>query len=333
MCVAVIKPVGAELPTKKELQNCYNNNPHGAGYMYIDGDQLRIKNGFMDFVEFYESFVTENFSKNDLVFIHFRVATHGLVDKGNTHPFPITKSTTLMRTTDCKFDGFGMIHNGVFHYEQSVFKYFDPDGIISDTMLFGKLIDYAYNHDLEDKNDFVASFINEYFICEKEISILLKLLGKNPYLDDNFKDILNYVDDNIGFNKVAIMSPNGNYIKFGDWVENNGCFYSNRDFLDYNYYGFYNRNCSLNCCDYCGKCGNDIEETTIGMLCKTCRGDFSFYQCECCDVYCLDEENEGDNLCQVCRDYEYRCAMCGKKSKYYRIVNDELVCNDCYNKK
>ena len=349
MCVAVIKPKGAELPTESELLNCFNNNPHGAGYMYIDNNQLHIKKGFMDFKSCYDSFHNENFTVDDAVFIHFRIATHGLIDGGNTHPFPLTQDTDLMRKTDCVFNGFGMMHNGVFGYEKVLFQFFDPTGVISDTMLFGKLIDYSNKCNFNDKDDFIAAMIKRSFSVEKEISRVLKMRKDNN--NQNIDTINMYINTEIGHNKVAIMSDEGWFVKFGSWIEHNGCFYSNYDYLEPSYdehwirtfYGF--NGTDKNCCDICGKLYNESElhETTVGMACKECINDYPFYECEQCGLYDLiegDEEN-GENtdeelkLCRFCQEDSsaYCCDFCNKKSNYYKITDDgKLICESCYHK-
>ena len=70
MCIAIVKPKFAEFPTTKQFRNCFTMNPHGAGFMYSDGENLVIKKGFMTFEDFIDAFEKENISKDKLVFFH-----------------------------------------------------------------------------------------------------------------------------------------------------------------------------------------------------------------------------------------------------------------------
>ena len=61
------------------------------------------------------------------------------------------------------------------------------------------------------------------------------------------------------------MDENGNVFKFGNWIEHNGCFYSNHSFEAYKPISYYNSQCNLVpfastpksindlvICDFCG---------------------------------------------------------------------------------
>jgi hypothetical protein len=90
MCIAIYKPAGAELG-RKRLRKCYNNNPDGAGYMFVDNDdKIVIKKGFFRFDKFWTSYRQDRskYPESDFV-IHFRIRTHGNVDKANCHPHRI----------------------------------------------------------------------------------------------------------------------------------------------------------------------------------------------------------------------------------------------------
>ena len=93
MCVILVKKKGIELPTKKVLKCCWERNPDGAGFMFNDYDKVVIMKGFMTFEEFYLRLQTANefyHLKEKGLVIHFRIATSGLKDKGNCHPYPIS---------------------------------------------------------------------------------------------------------------------------------------------------------------------------------------------------------------------------------------------------
>ena len=111
MCIAIIKPSGVKAPSKKILKECWNNNPNGAGFCYNNGKQVVIHKGFMSFKEFYNAYRKLDYTDKDLI-IHFRIATHGGVNKECTHPFKISTDINELKKLDttCKS---AFIHNGI----------------------------------------------------------------------------------------------------------------------------------------------------------------------------------------------------------------------------
>lgn len=108
MCIAIVKPGHKSMP-KSVLMNCFDNNPHGAGYAYIEGGEVIIRKGFFEFEEFWESFNAIQSVSIHPMLIHFRVATFGVINKFNCHPWTINER-------------FAMIHNGTiekFSYWQA----------------------------------------------------------------------------------------------------------------------------------------------------------------------------------------------------------------------
>ena len=283
MCIAIIKPQCVEFPTEKQFRNCFETNPHGAGFMYSNGENLIIKKGFMTFEDFYSAFQKENISKDKLVFFHFRIATHGLIDGGNTHPFPLSMNVSNLRSTELKFKGYGLIHNGVFRYNIADFIKYDKSGVISDTMLFAMKIREALNETPNLGYD-IESAIAYDLMCDDKVT----------------KEL---IDDSIGYNKVAIMNEKEEYVKYGVWIEDNGVFYSNDDYTfdRQNYYQNY-----LFDIDLCVMCGNPLEknkwkETNIGDCCDACLKEFPFKKCRNCEMYIYDDNSHDDNLCDECR--------------------------------
>ena len=89
MCIVIYQPKGKQVQ-KAILQKAFENNPDGAGFMVQkDKEAPYMMKGFFDFDKFYKSYLP--FSKGDYnVAIHFRIATHGTVNKDNCHPFKIS---------------------------------------------------------------------------------------------------------------------------------------------------------------------------------------------------------------------------------------------------
>lgn len=81
MCVIICKPKGVKMPSKRELKQAANTNPHGFGFVSSNGLYLRT----MDFEEFYDAL--KNVGQEDACIMHLRIATHGSHKMSNCHPF------------------------------------------------------------------------------------------------------------------------------------------------------------------------------------------------------------------------------------------------------
>lgn len=98
MCIAIVKPAGAEL-AESTLRHCWQGNSDGGGFAFNRDGQVVIRKGYMklqDFLAAYNEEAGKNPDSNFLV--HFRIRTHGWKNEDNTHPFPIA--------------GGALIHNG-----------------------------------------------------------------------------------------------------------------------------------------------------------------------------------------------------------------------------
>jgi len=102
MCIILAKPASKEV-SKETLLECWNSNSDGAGYMYNANGTLRIKKGFFSFDSFYQSYKDSVVGRNRKAVIHFRIKTHGEVNKENCHPFNVN--------TDVAFAHNGIISN------------------------------------------------------------------------------------------------------------------------------------------------------------------------------------------------------------------------------
>lgn len=96
MCIAIMKSENKKI-SKTTLQRCYDANPDGAGFMFAEDKELHVKKGYFTFKEFYKEYKPH---ENKQVLLHFRIKTHGPIDKNNCHPFLVN-------------NGLGFIHNGI----------------------------------------------------------------------------------------------------------------------------------------------------------------------------------------------------------------------------
>lgn len=98
MCIAIYKPAGA-WATKRQLRQCYENNPHGAGYAWHDGTTIQLRKGFFSWRSFWKSF-KHNVTAETPAFMHFRIATSGKKDAEHCHPFAM-QDGVLMHNGPC----------------------------------------------------------------------------------------------------------------------------------------------------------------------------------------------------------------------------------------
>ena len=114
MCIIIYKPAKATLK-KETLKTAFENNPDGAGFMY-QSDLLeapKMQKGFFDFDKFYEAYekVAES-DKGYNIAVHFRIATHGTVNKDNCHPFKISSDIADTVLFNGRADSL-IMHNGI----------------------------------------------------------------------------------------------------------------------------------------------------------------------------------------------------------------------------
>ena len=116
MCVICIRQP-SKTPSSDEqvanwLGNCMTQNPDGAGIAWPTNNGGQFIKGLDDYEDMLTVF--KSAPRDVPVVVHFRIGTHGLIDKLNTHPFVISGSG---RDAD-KLAGTGaclMVHNGIIH--------------------------------------------------------------------------------------------------------------------------------------------------------------------------------------------------------------------------
>ena len=140
MCVAIYKPENVQTPSLDTLKKCWDANPDGAGFALCTGGDkyaIEIHKGYMtwkSFVIAYEKYLAD--FTGDLL-LHFRIATHGGISPGNTHPFSLTGDVKLLKHTNV-LTNYALIHNGILPIE--------PSGDISDTMEFCRRLAPLYQN-------------------------------------------------------------------------------------------------------------------------------------------------------------------------------------------
>jgi len=133
MCVAILKPQGANLPTLETLTDCFTSNPDGAGFSVWrkDSNKVEYHKGYMKFSSFSNALKKANIKESDVAMLHFRIGTSGgKARPALTHPFPISSDYKKQKKLHGECDAV-LVHNGVFSIDPEK-KY------VSDTMTFTK---------------------------------------------------------------------------------------------------------------------------------------------------------------------------------------------------
>jgi len=121
MCIAIYSPKGTEI-SAQSFRNCWDNNFNGAGFMYNDSNnKLRVVKEMESFSKIYKKYVAAKKKHPKANFVlHFRISTHGVINKSNCHPFKVNNEL-------------GFVHNGVIREVDNHKDY-------SDTNMFNRQI-------------------------------------------------------------------------------------------------------------------------------------------------------------------------------------------------
>lgn len=105
MCIVIAKTSAAKAPTEEILRRCWNANPDGAGFAFVNTDkEISIRKGLMKIDDLLAALDPVLKVGSASYVIHFRIATHGIKDETNTHPFFAIK------------DKLAIVHNGILPY-------------------------------------------------------------------------------------------------------------------------------------------------------------------------------------------------------------------------
>lgn len=132
MCIICIKKHDKPFPSDKTLRICFENNPDGAGFMYIKDDKVVINKGYMKFKHLLKGLTDAKLLDNQTVIYHFRIATSGGETAKQCHPFPLSGKDKDLMSLSIETD-IGFAHNGILDIVK-------PTKTLSDTMVFIKKI-------------------------------------------------------------------------------------------------------------------------------------------------------------------------------------------------
>ena len=199
MCIIAVKNKGIHMPSDDIICNMWYSNPHGAGIMWVENNEVYIKKGFMElngFLDFIHSFSKERNTVDIPIVMHFRITTHGGTKPENCHPFPITESMNELTALEIKTN-MGIAHNGII-------SCVNPREGISDTM------EYISTNLYE-----LYNIYNDFYKSERILGDIYKVISS----------------------KMAILTSDGRISLIGDFTTNSdGCLYSNRSYQSYRSY-------------------------------------------------------------------------------------------------
>jgi len=96
MCIICAINKGEKF-TQTEFENCWDGNPHGGGYTYINPEAKLITFKSMDFDVFRNQF-DKDFTaqgKYSPFLVHFRIASAGTISIANNHPFKVHRGLVM----------------------------------------------------------------------------------------------------------------------------------------------------------------------------------------------------------------------------------------------
>jgi len=203
MCIIIAKPKNVQLPKREILENCWNNNPDGAGIMYPKNGKIVIDKGYMKKNEFFSHIQKLekkiNFTSVPVI-LHFRIKTAGKIDPTNCHPFPLSSSLLEMKKIKHITD-VGIAHNGIISFCGSSKKH-------SDTMTFIK--EYLYPL-FQDVPDILENNVIKTLIEEATNSKFAIMTSKKVYLLGNFQKKDGVFYSNSTFDKISYIRKYENY--------------------------------------------------------------------------------------------------------------------------
>lgn len=222
MCIAILSPKGTRI-TEEQFNNCWENNNNGAGFMYNDNDnKLHVVKEMDDCEKIYNKYKNKrNQFPNATFLIHFRISTHGVINRANCHPFKVSNKL-------------GFIHNGQI-------KHVDDHDLYSDTNMFNRQILRKLPHvDIDYLNNPAVNSIMGNYIGYSKL-VFMDNFGNTSivnedkgtweddgiwYSNDSHKSVKSYVD--YGGTKVSKNSlRGGSSYGYGSGYDSKYSYYGN----------------------------------------------------------------------------------------------------------
>lgn len=161
MCIIIYKRKKLDMPSLDILENCFENNPNGAGFMYRVDNKIHISKGYMTYDKLIEALLkvqeTVNLKRTDLV-IHFRISTTGSSVPENCHPFPLSNKIADLKALNIECNR-AIAHNGIL---EGYAGFHSKDTDLSDTAYFAKMLSGVNDRFVEaviDQHSLTSRFV------------------------------------------------------------------------------------------------------------------------------------------------------------------------------
>ena len=242
MCLIIHKPKGINLPSRKIFKNANQNNPDGIGIMISTGKNVHIIKGFFSVKKLFKRLYSLNNFYGNLK--DYEMVFHfRLATHGKVKPDNCHPFPLSSNINDLQKIEI-KCQAGIAH--NGILSFIEADKILSDTQIFIR--------------DFIGHFTFADFKNERIYKLIEKLIEGD---------------------KIIILNYDGETIKFGNWIEEKGLFFSNYTF-QYEKTFFYESDQftsdGFSWCDYeerCEGCNRwedtkRLTTTPYGRLCEMC---------------------------------------------------------------
>lgn len=279
MCIIVYKPSGQKI-NKATLRTCFQNNPHGAGYMFPCEGKVLIRKGFFTFSDFWTAWEKTERIYGDTIPIvfHFRIATAGEVDKTNCHPHRITKDLAF-------------VHNGILDCVDVPKK-----SRISDTILY---------------RDVYLRTMNGNSIREEALFLVMgeQIGSYNKFVFMNGRGEVAFANEDSGLWADGVWYSNTTFrpkaVTASKSKKKGTTIPETTRWTEYNY------------CEYCGKDLDSPNERAEGLCFSYLGHDvYGFDRCGGCDCVLADSTHKLAGWCDDCGSYVYGDEWDAKLDEY-----------------
>ena len=275
MCIIVAKEIDVEMPDTETLRRCFYSNPDGAGFMWADGKMVHIRKGFMKFDDFMDALdesIPEDERTETAIVMHFRIATHGKVQPGCCHPFPLTDDRKQMRATSTK-SRMGVAHNGVIAGRHTNDDWSDSMDFIACVMTPLMKMNPSFMF-----NDHALDMLEG--ACDSKLAIMensgeIALVGKF------------YPEDGVMYSNTSYMKSVWNYTSYSNVWSQPRLSYTDYDY-DYDYEDDY---CYAKDDYYGAPFGEKMDDLIAKLPHKWCADCLYNEECVLTEPLCLSDED------------------------------------------
>lgn len=243
MCIAILNK--AKVISKDTLQRCWTANKDGAGYSYANNGKIFIVKELNSFTKFYAKYKEDRANFNGAFLIHFRIATQGLINEKNCHPFRVNPSMAFIHNGVISRMPYDKLKSDTHFFNEDIIKKLPADFMSSDAIL--QLLSQFIGH---SKLVFLDGQSNWAIVNEN----LGSWDGENWYSNGSYKP---YTAPTFSTNYVPYVGYKGN--------EKAAVLLANKAIND-----------AAKTCDFCEETCDDIKLNTqySSMLCGKCMSKF-----------------------------------------------------------